>query len=317
MGKYFVRRLLLLIPTIIIVCVIVFALMRMVPGSAVEMMVYRMNSAGIAVDAEAVERMLGMDKPAVQQFFLWVWDLLHGDLGDSLFQYESVWNCIARQLPVSLELGIITLILTNLISIPLGLYCAARQDSISDYVLRIISVVLMSIPTFWVASLVLVWPAVWWGYAPPATYASITEDFALNMRMFLVPALVGAIMQAGMQLRMVRTSVLDVMRQDYIRTAWAKGVKERVILFKHAFRNSMIPVITMIGGSVGGLIGGSVIMETLFNIPGIGNQLVTALNQRDYPVVQGCVLIFSLFVMFVNILVDMAYKWIDPRVELE
>ena len=317
MGKYFLRRLLLLIPTIIIVCVIVFVLMRLVPGSAVDMMVYRLNSAGIAVDAAQVEAMLGMDKPAVQQFFIWVWDLLHGDLGDSLFQYESVWHCISRQLPVSLELGIITLILTNLISIPLGLYCAARQDSVSDYVLRIISVMLMSIPTFWVASLVLVWPAVWWGYAPPATYVSIFENFGQNMRMFLVPALVGAIMQAGMQLRMVRTSVLDVMRQDYIRTAWAKGVKERVILFRHAFRNSMIPVITMIGGSVGGLIGGSVIMETLFNIPGIGNQLVTALNQRDYPVVQGCVLIFSLFVMFVNILVDMAYKWIDPRVELE
>lgn len=317
MGKYFLRRLLLLIPTIIIVCVIVFVLMRLVPGSAVDIMVYRLNSAGIAVDAEAVEAMLGMDKPAVQQFFIWIWDLLHGDMGDSLFQYESVWNCIARQLPVSLELGIITLILTNFISIPLGLYCAARQDSISDYTLRIISVVLMSIPTFWVASLVLVWPAVWWGYAPPATYTSIFENFGQNMRMFLVPALVGAIMQAGMQLRMVRTSVLDVMRQDYIRTAWSKGVKEWTILFRHAFRNSMIPIITMIGGSVGGLIGGSVIMETLFNIPGIGNQLVTALNQRDYPVVQGCVLIFSLFVMFINILVDMAYKWIDPRVELE
>ena len=317
MGKYFVRRLLLLIPTILIVCVIVFVLMRLVPGSAVDIMVYRLNSAGIAVDAAQVEAMLGMDRPAVQQFFLWIWDLLHGNLGDSLFQNETVWNCIARQLPVSLELGIITLILTNLISIPLGLYCAARQDSISDYVLRIISVVLMSIPTFWVASLVLVWPAVWWGYAPPATYVSLAEDFGENMRMFLVPALVGAIMQAGMQLRMVRTSVLDVMRQDYIRTAWAKGVKERTILFKHAFRNSMIPIITMIGGSVGGLIGGSVIMETLFNIPGIGYQLVTALNQRDYPVVQGCVLIFSLFVMFINILVDMAYKWIDPRVELE
>lgn len=317
MGKYFVRRLLLLIPTIIIVCVIVFVLMRLVPGSAVDMMVYRLNSAGIAVDAAAVEQMLGMDKPAVQQFFIWVWDLCHGDLGDSLFQYESVWNCIRRQLPVSLELGIITIIFTNLISIPLGLYCAARQDSISDYVLRIVSVILMSIPTFWVASLVLVYPAVWWGYAPPATYVSIGENFWQNMRMFLVPSLVGAIMQAGMQLRMVRTSVLDVMRQDYIRTAWSKGVKERTVLFRHAFRNSMIPIITMIGGSVGGLIGGSVIMETLFNIPGIGNQLVTALNQRDYPVVQGCVLIFSLFVMFINIVVDMAYKWIDPRVELE
>lgn len=317
MGKYFIRRLLLLIPTILIVCVIVFVLMRMIPGSAVDMMVYRLNSAGIAVDAEQVKAMLGMDKPAVQQFFIWIWGICRGDLGDSLFQNETVWHCIARQLPVSLELGIVTLVLTNVISIPLGLYCAARQDSISDYILRIISVLLMSIPTFWVASLVLVYPAMWWGYAPPATYVSLFKNFGQNMQMFLVPSLVGAIMQAGMQLRMVRTSVLDVMRQDYIRTAWAKGVRERTILFKHAFRNSMIPIVTMIGGSVGGLIGGSVIMETLFNIPGIGNQLVTALNQRDYPVVQGCVLVFSLFVMFVNIIVDMCYKWIDPRVKLD
>lgn len=317
MGKYLVRRLLLLIPTIFIVCVIVFTLMRMVPGDAVDIMVYRLNSAGISVDAAAVEQMLGMDKPAVQQFFVWFFGVLRGDLGDSLFQNETVWHCISRQLPVSLELGLMTLILTNVISIPLGLYCAARQDSVSDYVLRTISVLLMSIPTFWVASMVLIYPAVWFKYAPPSTYVSIFKDFGQNMKMFLVPAVVGAIMQAGMQLRMVRTTTLDVMRQDYIRTAWAKGVRERRILFRHAFRNAMIPVVTMIGGAVGGLIGGSVILENLFNIPGIGNQLVTALNQRDYPVVQGCVLVFSLFVMVVNIVVDLAYKWIDPRVSLE
>lgn len=317
MGKYIVRRLLLLIPTILIVCIIVFVLMRLVPGSAVDIVVYRMNSAGIAVDAEEVEAMLGLDKPAVQQFFIWIFDVLRGDLGDSLFQNETVWHCITRQLPVSLELGIITLILTNVISIPLGLFCAARQDSIADYVLRIISVILMSLPTFWVASMVLIYPAVWWGYAPPSTYVSFFVDPIENLRMFIVPSLVGAIMQAGMQLRMVRTTALDVMRQDYVRTAWAKGLKEKRILFHHVFRNSMIPVVTMIGAGVGSLIGGSVIMETLFNIPGIGNQLVTALNQRDYPVVQGCVLVFSLFVMIVNLIVDIAYKWIDPRVELE
>lgn len=317
MGKYIIRRVLLLIPTLIIVCVIVFALIRMVPGSAVDIMVYRLNSAGISVDEEAVRQMLGLDKGAVQQFFSWFGGILHGDLGDSLFQNESVWHCIARQLPVSLELGVITLILTNLISIPLGLYCAARQDSISDYVLRTIAVVLMSIPTFWVASLVLIYPAVWFGYAPPSTYVAFFKNPAQNMAMFLIPAIVGAIMQAGMQLRMIRTTTLDVMRQDYIRTAWAKGVKESRILYHHAFRNAMIPIITMIGASIGALVGGSVILETLFNIPGIGNQMVTALNQRDYPIVQGCVLIFSLFVMVVNIIVDIAYKWVDPRVKLD
>lgn len=317
MAKYFVRRLLLLIPTIMIVCIIVFALMRMVPGSAVDIMVYRLNSAGISVDAAAVEAMLGMDKPAVQQFFIWISQVLRGNLGDSLFQSESVWSCIVRQLPVSPELGILTLLFSNLISIPLGLFCAARQDGVADYTLRTVSVALMSVPTFWVAALVLIYPAVWWGYAPPSMYTSFFSDPASNLKMFLVPALVGAIMQAGMQLRMVRTVTLDVMRQDYIRTAWAKGVKERVILFRHAFRNAMIPVVTMIGGAVAGLIGGSVILENIFNIPGMGQQVVTALNQRDYPVVQGCVLVFSVFVMFINILVDLAYKWIDPRISLE
>ena len=149
------------------------------------------------------------------------------------------------------------------------------------------------------------------------TYVSFFQDQVENMRMFLVPALLGALTQAGMQLRTVRTMTLEVMRQDYIRTCWAKGVGEKRTLFVHALRNSMIPIITMIGGAVAGMIGGSVILETMFNMPGIGAQVVSALDSRDYPLVQGCVLVFSIFVMIVNLLVDLAYKWIDPRVELD
>ena len=149
------------------------------------------------------------------------------------------------------------------------------------------------------------------------TYVSFFQDPVENMRMFLVPALLGALTQAGMQLRTVRTMTLEVMRQDYIRTCWAKGVGEKRTLFVHALRNSMIPIITMIGGAVAGMIGGSVILETMFNMPGIGAQVVSALDSRDYPLVQGCVLVFSIFVMIVNLLVDLAYKWIDPRVELD
>lgn len=317
MAKYVFKRVLLLIPTLLLVCIIVFALLRAVPGSAVDYMIYQFETAGIMVDRAHVEHLLGMDQPVVKQFFDWFFGIFRGDLGESLFQAESVWDIISRQLPVTLELGILTLIFSNLISIPLGVYCAARQDSVSDYVIRVISVLLLSLPVFWLATMVLVYPAKWWGYAPPMSYVSFFVDPLENMRMFLVPSLLGAFTQAGMQLRTVRTMTLETMRQDYIRTCWSKGVGEKRILFVHALRNSMVTIITMIGGSVAGLIGGSVILETMFNIPGIGAQVVNALNYRDYPLVQGCVLVFSIFVMIVNLLVDLAYKWIDPRVELD
>lgn len=317
MGKYTIKRVLLLIPTVLLVCVIVFALLRMVPGSALDQIAYKYSTAGIELDREAVAAKLGMDRPAIVQFTDWIGALLCGDMGQSLFQAESVSAIIARQLPVTLELGVITLILTNLISIPLGLFCAARQDAIPDQLIRVVSVILMSLPVFWVGALVLIYPAKWWGYAPETMYVPFVQNPIQNLSMFIIPALLGAMTQAGAQIRMVRTMTLEVMRQDYIRTAWAKGVKERRILFRHAFRNALIPIITIIGSSVAGLVGGSVIMESMFNLPGIGQQLVNALSNRDYPLVQGCVLVFSIFVMIINLVVDLTYKKIDPRVEIE
>lgn len=317
MAKYALKRVLLLIPTIFLVCLIVFILMRSIPGDAVDAIVTRMTKSGQTVDAEAVRARLGLDKPAYQQFFIWIGQVCRGNLGDSFFQFQSVGDILWRQLPISLELGIITLILSNLISIPLGLFCAAKQDSIPDYTIRILSVLLMSIPMFWIATLILFYPAQWWGYAPPVVYVSIFKDPIQNLKMFLVPGILGALTQAGMQLRFVRTQVLDTLRQDYVRTAYSKGIKQKTVLFRHAFRNAMIPVITIIGGSVGALVGGNMILENIFNIPGIGTQMVTALGQRDYPVVQGCVLVMTIFVMLVNLIVDLAYKWIDPRVKFD
>ena len=318
MGKYIVKRVLLLIPTMFLVCLIVFLLMRMLPGDAVDALQYQLQSQGdYDITREEVEVMLGMDKPAYIQFFIWMGGVLRGDLGECFFQSETVTAAIGRQIGPSLELGILTLILTNLISIPLGLYCAARQDSISDYSIRVLSLILMSVPVFWLAIMVLVYPAIWWQYSPPSQYISIFEDPWQNLQMFLPPALLGALTQAGMQLRVVRTVTLDVMRTDYIRTAWAKGDTERAVLYRHAFRNGLIPVITVIGSSVAGLIGGSVILENIFNIPGIGQQVIAAIGARDYPLVQGCVLVFALFTMIVNLVVDISYKWIDPRVSLD
>lgn len=318
MGKYILKRILLLIPTLILVCLIVFVMLRMIPGSAVDALQFRLQSSGYTnITVEEVEAMLGMDKSGVVQFFSWLGNVLRGNFGDSFFQNETVISAMSRQIWPSIELGVLTLILTCVISIPLGVFCAARQDSISDYTIRTVSLILMSLPVFWIATIVLVYPALWWQWSPPTEYVPFFTNPIQNLKMFLLPALLGAVTNAGMQLRYVRTVMLDTMRMDYVRTARSKGVKEKRILFRHSFRNAMIPVVTLIGGSVASLIGGSVILENLFSIPGIGQQIVVALANRDYPIVQGCVLVFSLFTMLVNVVVDISYKWIDPRVSLE
>lgn len=317
MGKYVVKRLLLLIPTMLMVCVIVFALMRMIPGGAVDQVVYNYKMNGMVITYEEAEAKLGLDKPAIVQFGNWMWGLLHGDLGDCLFRGDSVAHVISSQLPVSLELGILTLLLTMLISIPLGLFCAAHPDTLADTIIRTLSVILASVPVFWIGTMVLVYPAAWWGFSVPLTYTPFFVNPALNMKMFLVPAIVNALTMAGMNIRSIRTMTLEVMRQDYVRTAWAKGSKENRVMYFHAFRNALIPIITLFGGSVAGLIGGSVVIENMFNLPGIGQQVVTALSNRDYPLAQGCTVVFAIFVMLVNLIVDVAYKWCDPRVTLE
>ena len=317
MGKYVIKRLLLLIPTMLLVCVIVFALMRAVPGSAVDQVVYNYKQNGMVITYEEAEAKLGLDKPAVVQFFSWIGGILRGDLGDCLFRGDSVWDVISAQMPVTLELGVLTLLFTIIISIPLGLICAAHPDSLADVIIRTLAVVLASVPVFWIGTMVLVYPAVWWGFSIPLTYVSIFQNFFLNMKMFLVPAIVGALTGAGNNIRAVRTMTLEVMRQDYVRTAWAKGAKESRVMYSHAFRNALIPVITLFGGAAAGILGGNVVIENMFNIPGIGQQLVTALNNRDYPLAQGCTVIMANFVMIVNLVVDLAYKWCDPRVNLE
>ncbi|MGM9615197.1 MAG: ABC transporter permease [Oscillospiraceae bacterium] len=318
MGKYIVKRIILLIPTVLIVCLLVFIMMRCLPGSAVDALLYKLQAAGdTSATRESVEAMLGLDQSAFTQFFSWLGGVLKGDLGDCFFQKETVAGVISRQLVPSLELGFLILIISNLISIPLGVYCAANQDSIPDHTIRIISLLLMSIPIFWIATVILIYPAIWWRWSPPTEYVHFFEHPIQNLKMFIVPALLGALTNCGMQLRYVRTVTLETMRADYVRTARAKGVPQRKVLFHHALRNSLLPVITLVGGSVAALVGGSIILESLYSIPGIGALVVTALGNRDYPLVQGCVLVFSIIVMLVNLIVDVLYKVFDPRITLE
>jgi peptide/nickel transport system permease protein len=314
--NYIIKRLLLLIPTLFIVSVIVFLLVRFVPGSAIDVIQATISQAGVTqVDRAAIAHALGLDVPVHVQYIRWIGDIiLHGDFGDSIIQGQPVLSMIVGRLPVTLELGLLALIISTLIGVPLGTYSAVRQDSWGDYTGRTIAILLIAIPSFWLAILIMIYPAIWWGWAPPVKLIPFMENPIGNLGMFLIPAAILGTATAGGIMRMQRTMVLEVMRQDYIRTAWAKGLTERVVIMRHGLKNAFIPVITILGGQVGMLIGGAVIIENIFCLPGLGQLALQALNQRDYPLVMALTLVTAVFVMLVNLIVDLTYTWLDPRI---
>jgi peptide/nickel transport system permease protein len=314
--NYIIKRLLLLIPTLFIVSIIVFFLVRYVPGSAVDVIESQLSPGGtVAIDRAAIEHALGLDVPAYVQYGRWMRNIiLHGDLGTSIIQGKPVLDIVLAKVPVTLELGLLALIISTLIGIPIGIYSAVRQDTWGDHVGRTIAILMISVPIFWTATLVMIYPAIWWGWAPPMKLIPFTEDPIGNLMMFLIPAAIMGTATAGGIMRMTRTMMLEVMRQDYIKTAWAKGLTERVVIMRHGIKNAFIPVITVLGQQVNMLIGGAVIIENIFCLPGMGQLALTALNQRDYPLVSAITLITAVFVMLVNLIVDLTYTWLDPRI---
>ncbi len=316
MTNYIIKRVLLLIPTLFIVSVIVFFLVRYVPGSAVDVIAASLSQGGsVQIDRAAIEHMLGLDVPAHVQYVRWMGDiLLHGDFGNSIIQGTSVIELVMEKMPTTLELGLLALIISTLIGIPIGIYSAVRQDTWGDYVGRTIAILMISVPMFWTATLVMIYPAIWWGWAPPMELIPFVENPIGNLGMFLLPAAILGTATAGGLMRMMRTMMLEVMRQDYIKTAWSKGLTERVVIMRHGIKNAFIPVITILGGQVGMLIGGAVIIENIFCLPGMGQLALQALNQRDYPLVAAITLITAIFVMLCNLIVDLTYTWLDPRI---
>jgi peptide/nickel transport system permease protein len=314
--NYIIRRILLLIPTMFIVSVIVFFLVRYVPGSAVDVIAAYLSQGGtVQIDRAAIAHSLGLDVPAHVQYVRWMGNIiLHGDFGNSIIQGKPVFQIVWQRMPVTLELGIMAMIISIVIGIPLGTYSAIRQDSWGDYSGRTISILLISIPSFWVATLIMIYPAIWWGWAPPMELIPFTEDPIGNLGMFLIPAAILGTSTAGGLMRLQRTMMLEVMRQDYIRTSWAKGLTEMVIIMRHAIKNAFIPVITILGGQVAMLIGGAVIIENIFSLPGMGQLALQSLNQRDYPLISAITLITAAFVMICNLVVDITYSWLDPRI---
>ncbi len=320
MRAYIIRRLLLVIPTLFILSVMVFLSVRFIPGDAIDVLVARMGDSGAGggygrVDREAVERMLGLDVPVYVQYGRWLGGIiLHGTLGESLFGYWSVEERIIDRLPVTLELGIMTIVIGLLIALPVGIYSAIRQDTAADYAGRTVAVVGLATPNFWLAIMVMIFPAIWWGVSPPMRLIPFVEDPLGNLAVFIIPSLILGTAVSAATMRMTRTMMLEVLRQDYIRTAWSKGLKERAVVIRHALKNALLPVVTLVGLQLPILVGGSVIMENIFNLPGLGALMLNALNDRDYPVVSGVNLFFATVVMGANLLIDLIYPYLDPRV---
>ena len=318
MRAYVIKRLLLVIPTMFILTALVFLSVRFLPGDAIDAIISNANWVGETswdVDREGLRQFLGLDVPAHVQYGRWIRDIfLRGTLGLAVFGHIPIEERILARLPVTVELAVMAIVIGQLIALPVGVYSAMRQDTPADYVGRSIAIIGMATPNFWLALMVVLYPVIWWGWSPPMELIPFTEDPLGNLGMFIIPALImGTALSAGM-MRLTRTMMLEVLRQDYIRTAWAKGLKERVVITRHAVKNAFIPIVTAIGAELPMLVGGSVIMENIFNLPGLGQLFLNSVEARDYRVISGVNLVYAFVVMGSNLFIDLLYPYLDPRV---
>ena len=314
MWRYVARRLLAMIPVVILVTFFTAGLIRLVPG---DVLLAQIAEGGFVdkADLDKIRHQMGLDRPFHIQYGEWLWDAVRGDFGTALATFKDARGEIQRTIPVTIQLGIMANILGMAVAIPIGLYSALRQDTIGDYLSRFVAIVGIAVPHFWVATLFIVFAAVWFGWFPPLRYSGPTQGLADNMRSLIPPAIILGFGLSATAMRMIRSSTLEVIRQDYVRTARAKGLSEQVVIMRHVLKNAFIPVITIIGTRAAYLFGGSVIMETVFNLPGLGRLTWMSIQQRDYVQLQANVLIFAMMVVILNFLVDLSYAWFDPRIK--
>ena len=312
MGQYIVKRLLSGIPVLFVLSVLIFAGVRVIPGNVC--IVILQSPEVDQAKCDSLYAKLGLDKPAPQQYVTWISRVMRGDLGTSLISQRSVWSQIQGRLSVTVELTLFAVLLAVAFGIPTGVYSALHQDKLSDYILRFISIGWLSAPSFWIATLLVTFPAKWWGYAPPVAYESFFTNPLSNLEKLFLPAFSLSLTLAGSLARITRSTMLEIMRQDYVRTARAKGLSERVVLSQHALKNAMLPVITLLGLQMGSLLGGTVVLESIYALPGLGTLLLSSVTLKDFPEVQGIVLFFAVVVVLLNLVVDLSYGWFDPRV---
>src|SRR3989440_6695715 len=313
MYKYVARRLLLAIPVLILSSLIVFGLMRVMPGDALLVLMGESGNVG-EKELAKLRNDLGLDKPYYAQYLLWAWQMVSFNPGHSIFTNEPIAVALKKAIPVTLELAALALVLGIVIAVPIGVLSATRQDTASDYAGRVVAVSGLSLPDFWLGTLVITFAAIWFHWIPPIGYVSLWDAPWRNLQQFLLPAAVLGYRLAAATMRMTRSTVLEVLREDYVRTAWAKGLEGRIVVYKHALKNALIPVVTIIGGQLGVLLAGTVVVETIFALPGMGRLTGEAILFRDYPVVQNNVMLGAAKAVTLNLLRDLTYAWLDPRI---
>ena len=314
MQRYIIQRLILSLPTIIGVSVLTFVGLRVVlPQDVIDTIVGEFGRNDPELRAN-LEKELGLNASIPKQYLTYMTGVLQGDLGESLHNGRSVTSELKRRVPISVELGLWAQLTAIGASVPMGVWAAVKQDKFPDYGLRSLAILLNAVPGFWIAVLVITFGSIWFNWAPPIKFKTLTEDPIAHLKIMLTPALIIGLTPSGGLIRLVRTQMLEVLRQDYVRTAHAKGLSSTTVFYKHALRNALIPVVTVVGVGLPGIIAGTVIFEQIFVIPGMGRYLVDSVNIRDYPVIQGLNLVFATLLIVSVLLVDISYSFLDPRI---
>lgn len=320
MYQYIVRRLLLFVPSVLGVTLVVFILMRLVPGDIATILVYEAGTEGTRAAEKAVQqirRELGLDRPWVEQYINWLAGAFSGDFGYSYWERRPVAEILGERFPRTLQLAGMTIVLAVFWAVPLGVISAVRQDTWSDYLVRVMSVSGLSIPAFFVGVLLLYFLVRFFQWMPPLEFTGLFDNPTANLKQLIWPALAEAYYISAPITRLTRSLMLEVLREDYVRTARAKGIQERWVIYKHALRNVLIPLVTFISWSGGRLLGGIVVMELIFSVPGMGTGLIESVHHRDYPTVQAIVFMMAMIFLMLNLVVDILYGWLDPRIHYQ
>jgi peptide/nickel transport system permease protein len=321
MLKFVINRLIQGLVAIFVVTVVIFLLMRIAPGDVALLIISQGIESVTREDVDPlvlarVEAKLGIDRPIYVQYRDWLWDTITLDWGSGFYASKPIMEEFVSRAPVTFLLGLYSVLISIVIGIPVGIIMALKQDTWMDYVARVFSLAGLSMPNFWIATVVIAMGVYFFAWSPRLEYAHPWDDLKANMAMLFWPAFIGGLASGATKARMMRSTMLEVLRQDYIRTAHSKGLRYMVVVYRHALKNALLPVVTIIGLTVAVVAGGSVIMETIFQLPGIGVYLVRGMNQRDFPVVQNMVVIISAWIIVVNVITDMTYGWLDPRIKI-
>jgi peptide/nickel transport system permease protein len=311
MRRYLLKRLIVAIPSLVIASLIIFTLPRLLPGDAVQLM---LEEKAYGKDVDDLRHKLGLDRPMYVQYFAWIAQIARGDLGESLWTKRTVTEELRMRLPVTLLLGGMAACFAVIIGIPIGVLSAVRADTLRDYAARSAAILGLSVPGFWLATLVIVLPAIWWGWTPHLGFTEFSKSPTAHVLQFILPAFILGIASGAAIMRLTRAMLLEVLRQDYVRTAWAKGLREGVVVLKHSLKNAIIPVVTIFGIQFAQIFSATVIIENIFQLPGVGRFLFDAILQRDYPVIQGINLVVVSIIVLINLTVDLFYGVLDPRI---